>query len=244
MFLFPGMFSHRTASFQNCSHPSSSSSLSDAQRNSLDEARKNYEVPLPADLGQGHAENQQRVAQAIGAWFDAQPGVVFAQDRPARLAEHLYTLLKEARFNPDVYLPRDAHHPMGYGKYLLYTDDNAGLPYCLQVFAFSGGQKTPIHDHPCECTSVVFQGTLKERLYRALPDGTAFKYAKRHRAAGSTEALHPNVPNIHSLKNNSQEAGAVSVHLYRLDGVGAPAAVQSVYRPPAKADDTPRVRQN
>ena len=162
--------------------------------------------------------------------------MVLPQDRPGTLGENLYAVLRQARFNPDIYLPRDAHHPQGYGKYLLYTDGKADVPYCLQIFAFGGGQKTPIHDHPCECVSVVFKGQLKERLYRALPDGAVRKYAKRHRHPGSSEALNPQQPNIHSIKNRSSDAGAVSVHLYLLDGVGRPAAVKNIYSQDERRD--------
>ena len=209
---------------------SSDSHLSEPQRRSLDAARALYEVPLPLDRMDHHSENQARVAAAIDAFFAAQPGVVLPQDRPAVLARELYRVLRQAGFNPDVYLPRNPAEAHGYGKYLLFTDLNDGAPFCLQVFAFGGDQKTPIHDHPCECTSVVVKGVLRERLYRPLPDGGAFKYAKRHRPTGSAESLHPGGPNIRSIKNVSSSQGAVSVHLYRLDGVGVPAAVKEVYQ--------------
>ena len=226
----------RAASTDSLLHSSSSTQLSDDQRKSLDSARSLYEVPLPNDLLHRHADNQERVAAAIHAYFDAQPGVVLPQDRPSKLAEDLYGVLKSSGFNPDIYLPKDRDHVNGYGKYLLYTDGNGGVPFCLQIFAFGGGQKTPIHDHPCECTSVVFKGALKERLYRPLSDGTAFKYTKKCRATGSTEALKPSGPNIHSIKNVSDDNPALSVHLYRLDGVGRPAAVKNLYQRGAKPD--------
>jgi predicted metal-dependent enzyme (double-stranded beta helix superfamily) len=217
-------------------HSRSTSSLSDAQRSSLDEARGLYEVPLTDDLLASHADNQERVAAAIHAYFESQPGVVPAQDRPAQLAKDLYDVLVRAGFNPDIYLPKDPSHVHGYGKYLLYTDGNAGVPYCLQIFAFGGGQKTPIHDHPCECTSVVLKGTLRERLYHAVDDGTARKYKKQQRPTGSKESLDPGGPNIHSIKNAAQDAPAVSVHLYLLDGVEHQAAVNRLYQRVPKSD--------
>jgi predicted metal-dependent enzyme (double-stranded beta helix superfamily) len=223
---FEGLHSHSISS--------SDSSLSAAQRESLDSARGLYEVPLPEQRLQEHADNQERAAGAIHQFFENQRGAVLPQDRPARLAEYLFEVLQEAGFDPDVYVPRDPGHAHGYGKYLLYTDGNHGVPYCLQIFACGQNQKTPIHDHPVDCTSVVVKGWLRERFYRAQPDGRAFKTSKHERGVGSTASLKPNEPNIHSIKNASDQA-AVSVHLYRLDGVGRPAAVEAVFERTPKA---------
>lgn len=210
---------------------SSTGSLNQAQRHSLDAANDLYEPPLPADLLSRHNGNQARVAEAIHAFFDRQPGLVLAQDRPRVLAEHLMRVLQEARFDADCYRPRAPEAPQGYGKYLLYTetDTHTSLPFCLQVFAFGAAQKTPIHDHPCACTSVVFKGRLKERFYTPHAEGQAVKYHKRWRTEGSRDTLQPHAPNTHSLKTPPDE-GAVSVHLYLLDGVSQPAAVGQVFR--------------
>lgn len=149
------------------------------------------------------------------------------------LARELPDLLASANFDPGAYHPRSTA-PQGYGKELLFRFDEDESPFCLQVFAFDPGQETPIHDHPCECASLVLLGEIVERSYDFGEDSTgditqAVLVSEHRRGAGSHEQLLPCERNIHSLLNDSPER-AITVHLYNMDGVRQTAAIKEVFR--------------
>jgi hypothetical protein len=129
-------------------------------------ASQHYEAALDEKSHEGHRSNQERIAQGIASLRD-----VFVQDHPdgapadfRKVVESsLEAILKTAEFDTSPYTSKisqqdDADFIHGYGKYLLYGADNLDAPFCLQYFHFSPGQKTPIHDHPVPCTSLVVRG--------------------------------------------------------------------------------------
>lgn len=150
------------------------------------------------------------------------------------LARELPELLDKAQFDSSAYRPRHAGK-QGYGKDLLFHFDDGQTPFCLQVFSFDEGQVTPIHDHPCECASLVWQGEIIENSYDALgADAQAIKLSEHRRSAGSHEQLLPTERNIHSLRNEARQR-AITIHLYNMDGVVQTAAVKDVFnQAPAK----------
>ncbi len=205
-------------------------------------ASQNYEAALGEPALHAHLGNQQRIAQAIAElrekFAEANPDGSPAEFRK-RVESSLETLLAEAAFDTSPYLSKTTNPDAegfihGYGKYLLYGDDNLDAPFCLQYFHFSPGQKTPIHDHPVPCISLVVRGQLAERHYSAVSATEARKTGIAPRAFLDRKSiLDVGVPNIHSLKNKYGDV-AGSVHFYYIDGDINSRAVRTVYQKAAR----------
>ncbi len=207
-------------------------------------AARTYEVTLDRTAYEVHFDNQQRIAKVIVGlrekFFMEHPVATPAGFRKF-IASSLETVLTDAFFDTHYYLcktsdPSDDNFMHGYGKYLLYGDDNDGAPFCLQYFHFSPGQKTPLHDHPVPCISLVVKGEILERHYVALSATEARKTAKSARAFFDRKSiLDVSQPNIHSLKNK-QTSHAGSVHFYYMDGDVMSRAVKTIYQKAAQQD--------
>lgn len=221
-----------------------SAPVSQAKRNATPQTTEikaespKYQQPHSPDQQTIHLANKQRLSSAIAdlreAFFQANPnsqGPAFREHLHQQLSE----VLRHAAIDASPYAARCAEreqpdHLHGYGKFLLYREDNAGAPFCLQYFHFEPGQKTPLHDHPVACISVVARGVLRERLYDAAGDGLVRKSGSRDRGMDNKAAiLDLAVSNIHSLKNKSLEPAA-SVHLYFMDGELQHRAVKTLYK--------------
>ncbi|MDA8446407.1 cysteine dioxygenase [Paracidovorax valerianellae] len=183
---------------------------------------------VSAQNQQKHIGNQKRLEAGIRSFLgqaSVKADIAAGKDVRDCVAGALDGLLKEAQLSTDVYQPKSGELA-GYGRYLLHSHAEAGESFCLQLFAFADGQKTPIHDHPNECASFVLKGNLWERLYSPTetPEGApvplAVKDKKNERLQGSMDGFGPTELGIpHSLKNTSGDI-ALSVHLYRdMDGL-------------------------
>ena len=201
-------------------------------------AARNYEVALDTASYESHFDNQQRIAKAIvelrEKFFMEHPVATPAGFRKY-IEASLESVLTDAAFDASPYLckisdPSDDSFIHGYGKYLLYGDDNDGAPFCLQYFNFAPGQKTPLHDHPVPCVSLVVKGQITERHYEALSATEALKTQITTRNHFDRKSiLDISQPNIHSLKNKqAQHAG--SVHFYYMDGDVTSRAVKTIFQ--------------
>lgn len=119
----------------------------------------------------------------------------------------------------DVQLPacvfeREEDH---YARRELYRSEEHG--YSVVAMTWGPGQGTPVHDHAGQwCVEGVWQGTLeitpfelvetREGRYRFEPRGTM------NAGPGSAGSLIP-PHEYHSIHNPSEDATAVSVHIYR-----------------------------
>lgn len=201
-------------------------------------AARNYEVALDRSSYETHFYNQQRIAAVIKGrqekFFMEHPVATPAGFRKF-LEASLDKILTEAEFDVSPYVskitdPSDNGFIHGYGKYLLYGDDNEGAPFCLQYFHFAPGQKTPLHDHPVACVSLVVKGQIVERHYQAVSATEARKTQITHRDYFDRKSiLDLSAPNIHSLKNK-QISHAGSVHFYYMDGDVTSRAVKTIYQ--------------
>ncbi len=137
-------------------------------------AARNYEVALDRRSYIVHFNNQRRIAKVIIGWQEK-----FYMEHPVAtpagfrkfIEASLEKVLIEAEFETSPYRckitdPSGSSFIHGYGKYLLYGDDNGGAPFCLQYFHFAPSQKTPLHDHPVACVSLVVKGQIVERHYQ------------------------------------------------------------------------------
>lgn len=181
-----------------------------------------------------HTQNQVRVAHAVQHFKDEmyiKNPSASPQDIQYAVETHIETILREAEFDPRPYRAKgDGKHD--YGKYLIYSDANHGAPFCFQFFCFDALQKTPIHNHPCECTSYVVCGEVRERDYQQIDD-TLVKTRKEDREAGSRRAINLAKNDPHSIKNRSG-APAGTLHVYRMDGDNDAAAVLHLFDAPQK----------
>lgn len=147
-----------------------------------------------------------------------------ALDIPRQISERIADLLAEADLDLEAYQAR-GQASGDYGKFLLFSSltlDNALLrekSFCVQLFCFEPGQATPIHNHPCECASLVLQGEISEREYVPLCPGLARKTTTRLRQAGNRCELEVQQHNLpHSLRN-SNAARSITAHVYTIDGI-------------------------
>jgi len=134
-----------------------------------------------------------------------------------------------------------------YGKFLLFSSQSLNdvhqseAPFCVQLLYFEPAQATPIHDHPCECASLVVLGSINERLYQSLEEITeenqartgilASKSSKQYRGEGSrSEVKFQPFNEPHSMKN-SGTSPAISLHIYPIDGMseGQTRAVKNIF---------------
>jgi predicted metal-dependent enzyme (double-stranded beta helix superfamily) len=197
-----------------------------------------YQEPQNLDQQAIHLANKERLSGAIAdlrqRFFMERPQ---AQGREfqARLRQELPAVLERAEIDTSPYAARCDERGQpdfinGYGKFFLHGEENAGAVFCLQYFHFEPGQKTPLHDHPVACISVVARGSLRERHYDAVGEGLARKRQHRDRDIGDMATiLNLDVGNIHSLKNKGSQVAA-SVHLYFMDGQVQHRAVKTVYK--------------
>lgn len=201
-------------------------------------AARNYEVALDRNSYETHFNNQQRIAKVITGLLEK-----FYMEHPVAtpagfrkfLEASIEKVLIEAEFDTSPYRckitdPSDSSFIHSYGKYLLYGDDNDGAPFCLQYFHFAPGQKTPLHDHPVACVSLVVKGQIVERHYQAVSATEARKTQITTRDYFDRKSiLDLSQPNIHSLKNK-QTSFAGSVHFYYMDGDVTSRAVKTIYQ--------------
>ena len=118
--------------------------------------------------------------------------------------------------------------PDRYARRLLHLSEQHG--YSVIAMTWAPGQGTPIHDHAgLWCVEGVWRGALEVTPYDLLEevDGEArFRPQKTiHAGCGSTGSLIPPFE-YHTILNPSDEATAVSLHIYR----GAMTSC-SVFRP-------------
>lgn len=201
-------------------------------------AARNYEVALDEKALISHHGNQQRIANVVANLrekkISTNPTASPTEFRKM-IEASLEIVLIDANFDSSPYLsktsnPSHENFIHGYGKYLLYGDDNHDAPFCLQYFHFSPGQKTPLHDHPVPCISLVVRGQLVERHYLALSTSEARKTEITSRGYYDRKSiLDTNQSNIHSLKNKQNEISG-SVHFYYMDGDLASRAVKTIYQ--------------
>lgn len=192
-------------------------------------ARQKYEVALPAPDLALHLQNQTRVADAVLSFkanlVQQNPGISPEAVR-LHIEENISQVIEAAKLDLIPYRVK-GKGTHDYGKYLMYTDDNRGAPFCFQFFRFDAHQKTPIHDHPCACTSLVIFGQVRERTYEMVAEQLQ-KVKKEDRDAGSSRTIDLETNHPHSIKNGGG-APAGTLHVYRIDGVEKVAAVRTVF---------------
>ncbi|RYD14721.1 MAG: cysteine dioxygenase [Lysobacteraceae bacterium] len=138
---------------------------------------------------------------------------------PAATTESLRNALCRLIRNPEVQLPacvfeREDDH---YARRELYRSERHG--YSVVAMTWGPRQGTPVHDHAGQwCVEGVWQGTLeitpfelvetRDGRYRFEPRGTM------NAGPGSAGSLIP-PHEYHAIQNPSDDATAVSVHIYQ-----------------------------
>jgi len=115
---------------------------------------------------------------------------------------------------PDCVFERELDH---YARRELYRSDDHG--YSVVAMTWGPGQGTPIHDHAgMWCVEGVWEGFLEITPYELIEslDGR-YRFEPRgtmNAGAGSAGSLIP-PHEYHTIRNPSEEAIAVSLHIYR-----------------------------
>jgi len=115
---------------------------------------------------------------------------------------------------PDCVFERELDH---YARRELYRSDDHG--YSVVAMTWGPGQGTPIHDHAgMWCVEGVWQGFLEITPYELIEsqDGR-YRFEPRgtmNAGAGSAGSLIP-PHEYHTIRNPSDDAIAVSLHIYR-----------------------------
>lgn len=138
---------------------------------------------------------------------------------PEQVVAALRRTLTELIDDPQVRLPDCVRRPCAerYARRELYRSPEHG--YSVVAMSWAPGQGTPLHDHSgLWCVDGVWQGRLQVTQYALLErsgDRARFRPASTVAAArGSAGSLIP-PHEYHILHNASDDALAVSVHVYQ-----------------------------
>ncbi len=133
----------------------------------------------------------------------------------AALRNALCTLIRD----PEVHLPACVYDPIDdhYARREIYRSERHG--YSVVAMTWGPGQGTPVHDHSgLWCVEGVWDGQLEITQFELLErDGERFRF----RAAGGMQAGPGSAGSLippheyHTIDNASQEAVAVSLHIYK-----------------------------
>ena len=137
---------------------------------------------------------------------------------PERITADLQLALQEAITDNRIELPECVHRPVSdhYARRPLYHSREHG--YSVIAMSWGPGQGTPLHDHDAMwCVEGVWLGELEITRYELLEcAGERWRF-RRHAAlrggCGSAGSLIP-PHEYHTLRNASDEALAISVHVY------------------------------
>jgi len=115
---------------------------------------------------------------------------------------------------PDCVFEREDDH---YARRELYRSEEHG--YSVVAMTWGPGQGTPIHDHAGQwCVEGVWQGSLEITPYELMEsDNGRFRFEPRgtmNAGPGSAGSLIP-PHEYHTILNPSDDAIAVSLHIYR-----------------------------
>ena len=109
-------------------------------------------------------------------------------------------------------------HPQHYQQYLLYRDPLSRFSIVSSVWA--PAQRSPIHDHQVWGLIGMLEGAEMSQEYAAPQnpsDPPRPIGGEKRLAVGDVEILSPALGDIHGVRNASDEAVAVSIHVYGAD---------------------------
>ncbi len=135
-----------------------------------------------------------------------------------RITADLQLALQEAIADSRIELPECVHRPVSdhYARRPLYHSREHG--YSVIAMSWGPGQGTPLHDHDAMwCVEGVWSGELEITRYELLERNGERCRFRRHAVlrggCGSAGSLIP-PHEYHTLRNASNEALAISVHVY------------------------------
>ncbi len=150
--------------------------------------------------------------------IDAIDAAVALPDEAATTDALRHALCRLIR-DPDVRLPgcvfeREDDH---YARRELYRSERHG--YSVVAMTWAPRQGTPLHDHAGQwCVEGVWQGMLEVTPYELVEaDGERFRFEPRGTMAAGAGSAGSLIPphEYHTICNPSDEAIAVSLHVYR-----------------------------
>jgi predicted metal-dependent enzyme (double-stranded beta helix superfamily) len=144
---------------------------------------------------------------------------------PPELAlQEAVTVLSRLARDPDFLdshvLPRFEEAGRAEDWYVAYRHDDPDRSYSLQVFIWTPGSATKIHDHSSWGAFCCVVGSVLEERYERVDDGSLTDYARlkklsrlEWRREDGISTVLPYERGIHRVGNPAEEP-AISVHLY------------------------------
>lgn len=145
-------------------------------------------------------------------------------DIARRISERIGDLAQEAGLDLAAYQARGAG-AAEYGKFLLASSRSLDNPllrdrqFCVQLLCFDAGQATSIHNHACECASVVLQGEVREVVYQVTCPGLVKRTSEHVRRAGERSELDVMGENPPHRLENGHNGRSVTLQVYAMDGM-------------------------
>lgn len=162
---------------------------------------------------------------------DALDAAVQLQDAAA-VTQAVKQVLQQAIADPLIALPPCVRRPVAgrYARRELHR--SADLGYSVIAMCWGPGQQTPLHDHDeLWCVEGIWQGELIVTPYALQQrEGERWRFAPQDALYGERGSAGSLIPphEYHTLCNASEEAVAVSVHVYQ-----APMERCAVFEPQA-----------
>lgn len=132
---------------------------------------------------------------------------------------HVQRVLERAINDPRISLPPVIHNPINdhYARRELYRSPRHG--YSIIAMTWGPGQGTPLHDHDgLWCVEGVWRGDLDITPYQLIEhQQERFRFSPRRCLRGTRGSAGNLIPpdEFHTLRNASNDAIAVSVHVYQ-----------------------------
>ena len=120
-----------------------------------------------------------------------------------------------------------------YRQYLLYGDPLQR--FSVVSFVWGPGQRTPIHNHTVWGVIGMLRGAELSQHYELEGDSLAAVNAEKRLERGQVAVVSPAIGDIHAVRNASDDAVSISVHVY---GGNIGTIERSVFTPGARRSQT------
>lgn len=166
--------------------------------------------------------NQNQLNELVKAIESAVDGSL--SDLPDHVCQALKTSFKAGSWlTPAQCEGRDST----YARHVLYEDPEGR--FTIVSLVWNPGQASPVHAHHVWCALTVVAGDLQEEFFTYdEQSNTAIQASLHHRRPLDGSYGLPGVTQIHRISNN-QNAPAISVHVYGIDGARISTNVNRIF---------------
>lgn len=159
-----------------------------------------------------------RYAAQVARILSAQP----TDEVPDRVAAALRPLLGESDLLAPQHRLTDERR---YRRHLLYADREAR--FTLMAITWRPGQRSRVHGHAAWCAVGVYEGHVNVCGYDCTDPAAPREISDERYGPGAVSAVRPGLTGVHRIYNGS-DALAVTLHVYGMDLVAEPEAINVV----------------